>query len=308
MMRKANPDTDQITRSFLQKTVRRGNFELTKKAIAYLSKNGDFDWLRKRLAVVTFEECWPYGLYVTYEKHLEIIEDHYLKIAKAVKNKNATGLGSLAYAYSKGDDTVLCGDSGDKSIKIISEAIKRPKDFWNWVKNQALHDKQAEFVEMAHKGFKKAGWPWDRAFAQAAAYLAITTSVPKVNYSAKQPDKEFPFWVGIDKHTREGKPAIRKAAKQIGFNSNKALWLSFYFESAKCNEIENSPWWEKEINWRMKKNRLELEEALEIWKKLKPIIIELLEPEALKLKKNILNVREEKHIDKQMSIFERKAS
>lgn len=288
VMRKANLSTDQISRSLLQKAVRRGNVELTKKAISFIIKNNDFDWLRKRLAVVTFEECWPYGIYVSYEKDEEIISKHYLKIASAIKNKNAAGLGSLAYAFSRGDTTVLKGEKEDKAIKTISEAIKRPKDFWNWAISQKINDKQEKLVEMADKGFRKAGWPWDRAFAQAAAYLAITGEIPDIVFKNEYNKDDFPFWTGIDKHTREGKAAIREAAKRIKFNCNKALWIGFYFESAICNEINNSFWWEREIIWRMSKLGLDIIEAKSIWARLKPIIIEILAEDVLKLRRKIM--------------------
>ena len=289
-MRKASPDTDQISRSLLQKAVRRSDLEMTKLAIAFIIHNNDFDWMRKRLAVITFEECWTYGLEVSYEKDEKIITDHLLKIVGTVKNRNAAGLGSLAYVLSEGDESVFNSDSGDRDIKIIAEAIKRHKDFWEWTKKQKLNDKQKTLVENADKGFRKAGWPWDRAFAQAAAYLAITGDVPETIYVQPKSEINFPLWVAIDKHTQQGKTAIREAAKQINFNANKALWLAFYFESAKCNRIEYSPWWEREIKWRMKKLDLNADEAKEIWERLKPIIIELLKDETEKLREKLFSV------------------
>lgn len=290
-MRKASPDTDQISRSLLQKAIRRGDYEMTKKTINYIIANGDFDWLRKRLAVVTFEECWTYGLEVSYENNKEIITNHYLKIVKTIKNKNAAGLGSLAYALSTGDSSVFIGDNSDNAIKKNSEAIKRPKDFWMWAHNQNVDDKRKKIVENADKGFRKAGWPWDRAFTQAAAYLAITDEIPRTDYIETNSINDFPYWVGIDKHTQDGKRAIREAAKQISFNANKALWLAFYFESAKCNEIKHSPWWDREISWRMKKLKITKEEGEKIWEKLKPIVIEILKPESEKLKNKIEKTR-----------------
>ncbi len=290
MIRRANPETDQISRSLLQKAVRRGNLEVTKQAISCILKNNDFDWLRKRLAVVTFEECWTYGSEVSYERNEETIINHYLKIAGAVKNKGAAGLGSLAYVLSQGDTSVLNGSDEDKAIRIITEAIKRPNDFWSWVKKQEVNETQRLLVEMADKGFRKAGWPWDRAFAQAAAYLAISTPIPKTQFTKATAANEFPLWVGIDKHTREGKVAIREAAKRVGFNANKALWLAFYFESAKCNAIENSYWWHKEVSWRMKKLELSVDEANAIWERLKPIVVELLKEETERLHERIFKI------------------
>lgn len=288
MMRKASPDTDQISRSFLQKAVRRGNTELVEKTIQYIIANDDFDWLRSRLAVMTFEECWNYGLEVSYDKDETIIKDHYIQLTKFKKNKDAAGLGSLAYNLSEGDISVLFDNKGDKAIKIIAEAIKRPKDFWAWVHTQAQTERQIKLVEMADKGFRKAGWPWDRAFAQSGAYLAVTTEIPELKLLEK-PNIELPFWVGIDKHTPKGKEVIREAAKKIGFNANKALWLSFYFESALCNGLEPSHWWDREVEWRMRKLELDIEKGYSIWQELRPIVIELLEEESDKLASKINN-------------------
>lgn len=283
MMRKASPGTDQIIRAFLQKTIRRGGYELARQAIAYVIEINEFQWMRKRLAVMTFEECWPYGLIVSFDNDEDVIIKHYLKLAKTVKNKNAAGLGSLAYALSQGDESVYQKDRGDKAIKIISEAIKRSKEFWIWAHKQNLSTKQRTLVENADKGFRKAGWPWDRAFAQAAAYLAITDNIPEISYFNTALSPTVPLWVGIDKHTKEGKKAIREAAKQNGFNANKALWLAFYFESAECNKIENSPWWTREMKWRMAKLQLDFEQGKEIWRKLRPTVKELLHEEVHKL-------------------------
>ena len=86
MIRTANPKTDQISRSLLQKAVRRGCVEVTSLAIRSILLNKDFDWLRKRLAVVTFEECWSYGSELSYEKDEEIVTNHHLRITRAIKN------------------------------------------------------------------------------------------------------------------------------------------------------------------------------------------------------------------------------
>jgi len=289
-MRKASPDTDQISRSLLQKALRRADIEMTRIAVAYLIHDNDFDWMRKRLAVLTFEECWTYGLEVSYDKDEHIISNHIYKLVGTVKNRNAAGLGSLAYVLSEGDQSVYDGGVGDKDIKIISEAIKRHRDFWEWTKKQELDEKQKKIVENADKGFRKAGWPWDRAFAQAAAYLAIKGDIPDTIYIQPKSDSNFPLWIAIDKHTQQGKAAIREAAKQINFNANKALWLAFYFESAKCNDIQFSPWWEREIKWRMNKLELDYEEARQTWEQLKPIVIDLLKEETEKLKEKLFSV------------------
>jgi hypothetical protein len=279
MIRKANQSTDQISRSLLQKAIRRGNVKMTKLAIGSILQNNDFAWLRNRLGVITFEECWSYGSEVTFDKDEDVITQHLLNIAKTIKNKDAAGLGSLGYTLSQGDTSVLSGCSYDKNIKIISEAVKRPKDFWNWIRNQSDDKNRQVFIESAYEGFKKAGWLWDKAFTQAAAYLALTDGVPDVKYSEPDESNEFPFWISIDKHTKEGKSAIRQAAKQIGLAPQTALHIAFYLESAKCNAIEESFWWKREFDWRMKKLEISAEEASSFWNQLQPIVIKLLKTE-----------------------------
>ncbi len=95
--------------------------------------------------------------------------------------------------------------------------------FGDGLENNQMMKLEKTSQKKAFDGFKKAGWLWDRAFTQAAAYLALTGDIPKIKYSKFDESEDFPFWVSIDKHTKEGKTAIREAAKQIGFNSNKAV-------------------------------------------------------------------------------------
>ena len=56
------------------------------------------------------------------------------------------------------------------AVKIIAEGIRRPNDFWEWTRRQELDEIRRLIVKRADEGFRKAGWPWDRAFALAAAY------------------------------------------------------------------------------------------------------------------------------------------
>lgn len=301
MMRKASPNTDQVSRSLLQKALRRADIGIARQSVRYLIQNNDFDWMRKRLAVLTFEECWTYGLEVSYENDKSRISEHIFRLVGTIKNKNAAGLGSLAYALSEGDESVLNGSDDDEDIKVVSKAIKHHKEFWEWAKKQQINDRRMRLVENAEKGFRKAGWPWDRAFALAAAYLAVKSEVPETIYVQPKTDDSFPLWIAIDKHTHQGKLAIREAAKQIHFNANKALWLSFYFESAKCNDIQFSPWWERETMWRMKKLELGYEQAQDMWEKLKPIVIEILKYETEKLRDKLFSV-ESPHLP-QLSLF-----
>lgn len=284
---KVKSGTDKIARSLLQKAVRRGGEDLVRRTVKYLIKIGDFNWLRNRLAVITYEECWPYGLDISFENDENKITSHFVNITNSVKNKNVAGLGVLAYTYSEGDSSVLRGDSSDNDIIKISSGIQDPEGYWSWIDKQVTSSKQEQFVANSKKSFSKAGWPWDKAFVQSAAYLAVKNEPIKVQKSSSKLSESFPLWVGIDKHTDEGKKEIKIAARIIGCNVYLARWLSFYFEGAKCNEIEHSPWWEREIEWRMKKLGLTVKEGKKVWAQLRPLVKKNLATEEKKLRNKL---------------------
>jgi len=278
--------THSACRSLIQKAVRRGDLSLTRKVASHLREIGDGNWLARRTAVITFEECWPLGAKLDLSTEFTNTVNSLIRAAQSVKVKDATGLGTLAYTLSTGDDSVLSGSPEDRDIKIVSEAIKRPNDFWDWVTANCSQERQRSLVEVAQKAHRRGGWPWDRAFMQAAAYLALTEDVPTVA-TAKQQSKEFPFWVALDKHTPQGKQALRHAAKRIGVPSNQLFWVSFYFESALTNEATDSFWWSKEVHWRLHQVGLDFEQASFIWDKAKPVVSEILKAEAEHLRKHI---------------------
>src|SRR5207244_11927854 len=102
-----------------------------------------------------------------------------------------------------------------KQEKIVDlyEAIRNPHEFWQRVRTQCTNDAQERLIEAAHKAHRTGGWPWDKAFMQAAAYLAVTREIPKVRKA--EVALSCPLWVGIDKHTPKGKEALIKAASEL---------------------------------------------------------------------------------------------
>jgi hypothetical protein len=285
-VRKPSADTHQECRSLLQKAVRRGEEALVGKVAAHLREIGDGAWLRGRAAVITFEECWPLGGLLPQkpdpEKSVEALEC----VARHVKVKDAAGLGTLAYALSKDDETVFEGCPEDRDIRIVLNAIQRPKDFWPWVLKQALADVQRALVDAAYKAFKGGGWPWDRAFMQAAAYLAITQGVPVVP-RGETTSGAFPYWVALDKHTPAGKTALREVAKRLKLPARQVMWVSFYCESALANHRSPSYWWERETRWRLKQVGLTPEAAQTLWQTLQPLVAELLGTGAMVLRQHL---------------------
>ncbi len=285
-MRKPSADTHQVCRSLLQKAVRRGEEALIGKVAAHLREIGDGTWLRSRAAVITFEECWPLGGLLPQKPDPEKSVEALGCVARHVKVKDAAGLGTLAYALSKDDETVFDGCPEDRDIRIVLNAIQRPKDFWPWVLKRELADEQRMLVDAAYKAYKGGGWPWDRAFMQAAAYLAVTHDVPVVSRS-ESTNSALPYWVALDKHTPAGKTALREVAKRLKLPVRQVMWVSFYCESALANDSSPSYWWERETRWRLKQVGLTPETAQTLWQTLRPLVAELLSTEATALRQHL---------------------
>ena len=289
-MRKANPNTHQDCRSLLQKAVRRGNHTLVAKVVDHLYEIDDIKWLKQRVGVIIVEECWPLigelELPKEPEEQQAAIRDVLSQAAMCAKFKDATGLGSLAYALSEGDDSVLTSSDEDADIKHVSAAIQREKEYWGWIVSQCSSDSTNRLVKRASVAYRKGGWPWDKAFIQAAAYLAVTDGLPELKVGSKT-QSEFPFWVALDKHTPQGKTALSKAAKETGFPWRQLNWVSFYCESGLVDNLIPSRWWDREVKWRLGKVGLSLDEAASMWAKARPVFMELLEGESKRLEQHI---------------------
>ncbi|MCY3551627.1 MAG: hypothetical protein OXH39_14300 [Candidatus Poribacteria bacterium] len=283
---KVNPNTHQDYRSLLQKAVRRSDDTLVTKVVDQLYKVDDAAWLKRRTGVIIAEECWPLMAKWELPKKLEeqqaAIKDILSQVALSKKFKDAAGLGSLAYALSEGDSSVLTGSDEDYYIKRIRDAIKDGKTYWKWAISQCSNDPVTRLVTQAERAYRKAGWPWDKAFIQATAYLAIRDGIPKwrpvPNVKAK-----FPFWVALDKHTPQGKMALREVSKKTGVSWRQLNWVSFYCESGHVDNSIPSRWWDREVEWRLSKVGLSFNMAKSMWTEARPEFIKALRDEPARL-------------------------
>lgn len=213
--------------------------------------------------------------------------------------KDAAGLGTLGYALAMGDNDVLSGSPDDKHIRIVSEAIRRPNDFWSWALSASSTGSEYSLVFSAQKAYRGGGWPWDRAFMQAAAYLALTNGVPDTRLNELSP-AHVPLWVAIDKHTHEGKAALKEAARHLNIRTRDMMWISFYCEGALTNALSDSPWWEKEVDWRLSRLGLSIEQAESVWSDARPIVSGLLRNSAAELQAHLDSMTP----DQQMTFLE----
>ena len=286
-MKASRTKIERRYRSLLQKAVRRGNVDLVFTTSSLLESRGPKakNRYRTQTAIITFEECWPLGVELIFNKKFHSKVAALIRVARAAKARDATGLGYLAYAFSEGDDTVLTGTADDKAIKIVASAIRRPDDFWQWISWQKTSDTGKILIDNAAR-FKKAGLPHDKAVIQAAAYLTATGPLPPVTES--QPlEPKFPYWVVFDNHTSEGQRVLRDIARDLHISLPQLEWTYFYFEGARTNRENHSTWWDRHSQWHFKKIGLAPNEAHLLWDPAKVQVKEALAQESRQLKNEL---------------------
>jgi hypothetical protein len=274
-------------RSLLQKAVRRGNVELVFTASSFLQSLGpkDKSWYRSQTAIITFEECWPLGTELIFNKKFHSKVAALIQVTRAAKARDATGLGHLAYALSQGDDTALTDAAEDKAIKIVASAIQRPDDFWQWINWQKTSATEKTLIDNACR-FKNVGLPHDKAVIQAAAYLTVTGHLPTIT-EGQTPDPKFPYWVVFDSHTVEGRRVLRDIARDLHIPLSQLEWTYFYFEGALANGEIHSKWWDWYCQWQFKKIDLAASEAHLLWDPAKVQMTEALTQESRQLKNEL---------------------
>ena len=307
-MIKSQADTDARYRSLLQKAVRRGHVDLvyTTSALLESSSSKERDWYRTRTAIITFEECWPFGCELIFNRKFHSKVAALIKVTRAQKIRDASGLGYLAYALHSGDTSVYDGTPADKDIRIVANAIQRPDDFWRWIATQKQSAHQASLIENATR-FKHEGLPRDKAVIQAAAYLAITSDI-RVRFESRPPTESFPFWVVFDRHTPEGKLALRDVARDMHIQLPQLEWTCFYYEGSKTNGEAPSSWWDRRCKWHFQKAGLHAEEAHLLWEPAKQQMIDALAGEARSLQKELYrwklsNLKRIESLKRQVDLF-----
>ena len=272
----------QVEHSLLQKAVRRGNIDVVNMTVKYLLSLGDTKWLQNRLPVMVYEECWPLGNKLTNSNIL----DQYVTLAQSVKNKDATGLATLATKLHEGDWKAMCGTKEQRdAIKSVKNAIDNPDAFWKWaIENGAGNIGR---IEAARVAVKKANFDTDKAMMIAAAYFSAKDLVPLVTQAQPQNSPTFPYWIAFDKHTDIGREKIIEAAQEIDISPHHAMQLSFYLEGAICNAITSSHFWQLAKDWQTERMGYTYSQANIIWEQLKPVIIELTKKKVEELKERI---------------------
>ncbi|MEE4604328.1 MAG: hypothetical protein V2J65_23805 [Desulfobacteraceae bacterium] len=295
-------------RSLLQKAVRRGHTDLvlTTSALLESLSSREKNWYRTRTAIITFEECWPLGSELVFNRKFHSKVAALMKVTRSSKLRDAAGLGYLASALIEGDTAVLDGTTDDKHVRIIADAIKRPDAFWQWIAARKKSDEQKALIENAMR-YKQEGLPRDRAVIQAAAYLSVIEK-PPLRYEPALPDQAFPYWVAFDKHTPEGRLVLRDVSRDLHIPQLQLEWTFFYFEGAKTNGEIPSKWWARNCRRHFKKVGLAIEEAHLLWEPAKPQMIEALDGYGRHLQKELYrwklsNLKQVEALERQVELF-----
>jgi hypothetical protein len=287
-MMKSRTDTEARYRSLLQKAVRRGNSDIVYTASALLASLSSWEknWYRTRTAIITFEECWPLGCELIFNRKFHSKVAALIRVTRAMKSRDASGLGYLAHALTDGDSSVLTGSADDRHIKIVANAIKRPDDFWRWIDDQEKPDQQTAALMANARRFKQEGSPRDRAVIQSAAYLAVSAPLPNPQ-EILPTEQRFPYWVAFDRHTAEGKLVMRDVARDLHIALPQLEWTCFYFEGAQTNGEVPSKWWDRHSQWYFKKIGLPAEEAHLLWEPARTQVIDGLAEDSRRLKSEL---------------------
>jgi hypothetical protein len=278
---------DDRFRSLLQKAVRRGHSELI-CTISALIENLNIHsraWFEKRAAFIVFSECWPLGREMVFTKRFPSKVAALIRVARAHKARDATGLGFLAYALAKGDTSVLDQSADDRAVKLIAKAIRHPADFWEWVSTQGTDQRCQALIANAGR-YREGGRPHDKAVVQAAAFLAVSSPLPDPT-PAPAADAPFPHWVVFDRHTSEGKRALRDVARDLHIPLPQLEWCFYYFEGAAANAEAPSPWWRRYCQWHFERVGMREEEARLLWEPARAQIADALAEDGRRLQNDI---------------------
>lgn len=287
-MRETDPAHDRF-RSLIQKAVRRGHGDLALTVCALGESRGAIsaEWLEKRTAVIVFEECWPLGLGLHFTRGLHSKVAALVGVAGCRKIRDAAGLGFLAYAFGRGDETVLEGADAEAeaALRRIAGGLHAPAAFWSWIDARASRAELQTLASRA-KRYQDAGRPHDRAVMQAAAMLAAQGIVPPAA-PADPPADPFPFWIVFDRHTAEGRRALRDVARDLHIPLPVLEWVLYFHEGARPNAETPSDWWQRYCRWRFRCLGLPPEEAGLVWGPARLQLVEALADDAHRLQAEI---------------------
>jgi hypothetical protein len=273
------PAIDERYRSLLQKAVRRGHVDLVVTVGAFLEDAVDPPWLERRVEWIVIGECWPLSSELGPVRVPHARAAALVRAAQVRKDRDAAGMGLLAYALASDDRGVPAELGEERDLRLLSQAVRRPAKFWEWVDGRPAGEDSRRVIAHARRCAAAVDRPHDQAMAMAAAYLALH-AVPAEIPAAPPVPGPFPFWAVFDRHTAAGRRALRDVSRDLHIPARQLEWCGYYYESARANADAPSLWWRRYCAWCFARHGLSPEEAPLLWAPARRQLAEALAPDA----------------------------
>jgi hypothetical protein len=306
----ALPVTDVHYRSLLNKAVRRGHVELVLTLSAMVAGAGEGERHRfaARVVGIVFFECWPLAALLRINRRFHSKVAALVQTARSVKNREAAGLGQLAWHVAEGARVPPGAQAEDRPLRMVAQALRRPEDFWAWAQRQEPADAaRRQLVAQAHR-YRRVGTLRERAVTSAAACLAAEAPVPPIRPAATTPGP-FPYWVALDVHTPEGRRTYHDIARDLHIPLEMLEWVGYHLENAVPDRLQQpAPWWDRLCRWRLGRLGLTPAEAPLLWEPARLQIQEALLEESEALRKRVYgwklaHLEEVEALRRQVEIF-----
>ncbi len=270
---------DERYRSLLQKAVRRGHVDLVVTVAAFLEEAVDPAWLERRVELIVVGECWPLTGEIGSVRVPHARAAALVRAAQVVKDRDAAGLGLLAYALAADERAVPAELVEERDLRLLSQAVRRPAKFWEWADGRPAGEDSRRMIALARRCAAAGDRPHDQAMVMAAAYLALHAGPAELPAAPPVPGP-FPFWAVFDRHTTPGRRALRDVARDLHIPARQLEWCLYYYEGARANADAPSPWWRRYCASNFARHGLSPGEAPLLWEPARQQLADALAPDA----------------------------
>jgi len=282
-MKQRSKNTEAFTdftwgsRSAIQKAIRRSDGPLLEDTFKELYEM-DRDFLLRRISVFAGEECWPITGAImdmvddargyfrkgagpkARERGRSLLLGACRKICMCDKAKDAGALASLVYGNYGLKVSELPNDLMKKQFRAMEyfyNICQQGRDFekkvWSTLYRKAEEigtDYALSMIKACRYRYFMKGMPHEQDKFLAAAILVVTEyhEEPDLNYDTsihfRGTGKErIPIWCW-DQHTRIGRTAMHRTARDMGLNYDKLAGIWFTLVAAYINPMRKGEvWW-----------------------------------------------------------------
>ena len=245
-------------RNLMSRAIRRGHPDIVLKAFGFLKGVGDDAWLAQRSYPVLLEDCWMSGKIPSADVGIEALK----KVALAVKNRDAQGLGFLAFHYASDPSVLNFCPGEEKAVKVVAAALDRTEAFFSWAGKHCHLPESRTYVQNIFQICGERG-RWEKAVLCAAAYLCATA---RDKFYGKKAEKtlDLPLWAVFDRQTDSGKKYLGQFISEKGIPSETVFLAHHYTQTSMINESEGEFWWRYHIRYNFQKKSVNVAQVQDV--------------------------------------------